>query len=90
MTTDDPVMRPVASNRRFTRADTTTPLVGKVPLETPPDPSTAQPTEAKPKKPLIVLATTIIYRGRQITIQTDGMTLETFCDLLDARFGVVE
>lgn len=66
--------------------DTTTPLfpetVGKAGLATLPEPPAA------PARPVIVLSVTIVYRGRQITISNDGMTLDQFCDLLDKRLGV--
>lgn len=67
------------------RADIKTPLGA-----TPP----AFPTEELPDlrpaapKPIIVLATTVAYRGRIVTISNDGMTLDAFCDMLDKRFGV--
>jgi hypothetical protein len=66
--------------------DTTTPLVGKAPLEALPEP----PTAPAPARPVIVLSTTVAYRGRIITISNDGMTLDQFCDLLDKKFGVAE
>lgn len=66
------------------RADTTTPLVGRAPLEQLPDPPVA------PARPVIVLSTTVAYRGRIVTISNEGMTLDAFCDMLDKRFGVAE
>jgi len=62
------------------KPDTTTPLVGKVPLETLPEPP-------KATKPIIVLSTTVAYRGRIVTISNEGMTLDAFCDMLDKKFG---
>lgn len=41
-------------------------------------------------KPVIVLSTTIAYRGRIITISNEGMTLDAFCDMLDKRFGAAQ
>jgi len=70
------------------RADTTTPLVGKAPLEDVPDPPAA-PTQDEPAKPApaIVLSFQTIYRGRLITITGEHMSLDQFCDLLDRRLG---
>jgi hypothetical protein len=65
--------------------DTTTPLVGKVPLETPPEPPAPKATPRT-----LVMSITILYRGRQITIASEGRTLDQFCDLLDDRLGVAE
>lgn len=65
------------------RADVTTPLGSTPPafeLETLPEPP-------KAAKPIIVLSTTIAYRGRIVTISNEGMTLDAFCDMLDKRFG---
>lgn len=77
-----------AINARYLPADVKTPLVGKAPLEDVPEPPTA-PAAPTPR-PIIVLSTTVIYRGRQITISNDGMTLDQFCDILDKKFGVAE
>lgn len=59
------------------KADVTTPL----PVATP---------AAEPAKPArtVVLSYTVIYRGRSITINAEGMSLDAFCDMLDARLGV--
>lgn len=68
------------------RADVTAPLGDTKPafeLETLPEPP-------KAAKPIIVLSTTIAYRGRIVTISNDGMTLDAFCDMLDKRFGAAE
>jgi hypothetical protein len=61
------------------RPDATTPL-GEAPA----------PAAEPPKKPApaIVLSFQTIYRGRLITITGEHMTLDQFCDLLDARLGV--
>ena len=82
------------------RADVTTPLhdartpqtdapapatLGKAPLADVPEPPKAE----KPA-PAIVLSLTTIYRGRQITITGENMTLDQFCDLLDRRLGVAQ
>lgn len=64
------------------KPDTTTPLVGKAPMADVPDPPKA--------KPVIVLSTTVAYRGRIITVSNEGMTLDAFCDMLDKKFGVAE
>jgi hypothetical protein len=67
------------------RADTTTPLVGAVPLATIPEPpATAAPKVEKAAR-RFSLQTTIAYRNREITIACEGLTLDEFCDLLDAR-----
>lgn len=58
--------------------------VGKAPLES------LDTAPAAAPRPAIVLSVTIVYRGRQITISNDGMTLDQFCDLLDKRLGVAE
>lgn len=78
------------------RADVLTPLasdgaptIGKVPLESPPDPP-APATEPKKPAPQIILSVTIPYRGRIITISGEGLNLDSFCDLLDKRLGVAE
>jgi hypothetical protein len=68
-------IRPPAQNINDRRADTTTPLA-------------EQP--AKAPRPIIVLSTTVAYRGRVITISNEGMTLDAFCDMLDKKFGVTE
>jgi len=68
------------------RADVLTPLGSPPPafeVETLPDPPKAQ-------RPIIVLSTTVAYRGRVVTISNEGMTLDAFCDMLDKRFGVAE
>jgi hypothetical protein len=75
--------RQAAETLNGRRADTTTPLVGRASLETLPEPPA-------PARPIVVLSTTVIYRGRQVTITNDGMTLDQFCDMLDKRFGVAQ
>jgi hypothetical protein len=65
------------------RPDTTTPLVGKAPLEDVPEPPKAP--EVTPR--VLVMSITILYRGRQITISSEGRSLDEFCDLLDRRLG---
>lgn len=82
-----PRTRPNVNDHRA--ADTTTPLGATreaFATETLPDPTVA--TE-KPARPIIVLSTTVAYRGRIITISNDGMTLDQFCDMLDKKFGAV-
>lgn len=61
------------------RPDTTTPLG---------EPPPAAPAPAP--RPVIVLSTTVAYRGRIITISNEGMTLDAFCDMLDKKFGRAE
>jgi hypothetical protein len=46
--------------------------------------------EPKAPRPIIVLSTTVAYRGRVITISNEGMTLDAFCDMLDKKFGASE
>lgn len=67
------------------RADTTTPLIGHAPLETLPDPPAAAPVEkTDKKKPVVTLSATVEHRGRLITITVADVTVDRFCDLLDA------
>lgn len=61
--------------------DTTTPLVGSVPLETLPEPPAPAPEK---KKPTVTLSATVEHRGRLITITVADVTVDRFCDLLDA------
>ena len=63
------------------RADTTTPLstVGNVPLETLPEPPKLAPTRK------FSISTEIAYRGRVLTVSAYDMTIDQFCDLMDAR-----
>lgn len=61
------------------RADTTTPLA-----------ESAVPAPVTKPEPLIVLSMSIVYRGRNITITGEHMTLDQFCDMLDRRLGVAE
>lgn len=68
--------------------DTTTPLVGKAPLETLPEPPAPAAEPAKPARS-ITLATTVGYRDYEITVTATGFTLDQFCDMLDKRLGVV-
>jgi hypothetical protein len=51
---------------------------------------TTTPIEPKAPRPIIVLSTTVAYRGRVITISNEGMTLDAFCDMLDKKFGASE
>lgn len=61
------------------------------PLFMPEAEQTTAPVEStKPARPIIVLSTTIAYRGRIVTIANDGMTLDQFCDMLDRKFGPAE
>ena len=87
MTNND--MKPVATadiaRRRATRADTTTQVGPAFEMETLPEPPKAeQATEEKIKKPMITLSTTVQHRGRVITITAADITVDRFCDLLDA------
>jgi hypothetical protein len=61
--------------------DTTTPRIGAVPLETVPEP---MPSIEKAARKISV-STTVEHRGRSFTITAEGVTLDQFCDLLDAR-----
>lgn len=99
MTTNDPSMRPVASNRRYARsvgpisadaaqAEPTSERiysesVGAVPLDTLPEPPRPAPKPEK-KKPTVTLSATVEHRGRLITITVADVTVDRFCDLLDA------
>jgi hypothetical protein len=72
------------------RADTTTPLgTGTMmPTEELPDP----PAPVEEPAPIldaraITLRTQIMYRGRAIWIEARGLTLDSFCDMLDTRLG---
>lgn len=57
-------------------------FVGKAPLADVPDP----PAVTKPKAARkFSIATEIAYRGRVLTISVEGMTIDQFCDLMDAR-----
>jgi len=67
------------------RADTTTPLVGKAPLADVPEPPTQAAPKAEKSARKFSLSTTIAYRNREITIVAEGLTLDEFCDLMDAR-----
>jgi hypothetical protein len=66
------------------RVDTTTPLVGAVPLEMLPEPPQAAPAAPEKKKPTVTLSATVEHRGRLITITVADVTVDRFCDLLDA------
>lgn len=74
------------------RVDTTTPLVGRAPMEQLPDPPAPADPPAEPAKPArsITLATMITYRDYEITITATGLNLDQFCDMLDRRLGVAE
>lgn len=37
--------------------------------------------------PTITIATTIMHRGRQLTITSQGYTADELCDMLDRKFG---
>ena len=65
-------IRPPVQNINARRADVTTPLA-------PPE------TDDTIELPRIEIRTTIEHRGRSFTIVASGMTLDTFCDLLDKR-----
>jgi hypothetical protein len=52
--------------------------------------TTTPMAEPKAPRPIIVLSTTVAYRGRVITISNEGMTLDAFCDMLDKKFGACE
>lgn len=43
-----------------------------------------------PTKRAVVLSYEVIYRGRKIVINAEGMSLDAFCDMLDARLGRAE
>jgi len=70
------------------RADTTTPLGNgtMMPTEELPDPP-ARYLEEQPivEERAITLRTQIQYRGRAIWIESKGMTLDSFCDMIDRR-----
>jgi hypothetical protein len=72
------------------RADTTTPLGNgtMMPTEQIPDP----PAHVEEQQPIveeraITLRTQITYRGRAIWIEARGLTLDSFCDMIDKRLG---
>lgn len=76
---------------RYQPVDTKTPMVGRAPVETLPDPPAAPaptPESARPARS-VALATTITYRDYAITITATGLNLDQFCDMLDKRLGVV-
>lgn len=64
------------------KPDTTTPPVGKAPMETPPEPPAAA---AEPDLPTIEIQTTVEHRGRAFTVVARGYTLDQLCDMLDKR-----
>jgi hypothetical protein len=75
------------------RPDTTTPLGNgtMMPTEQLPDP----PAHVEEEQPIveeraITLRTQISYRGRAIWIESKGLTLDSFCDMLDQRLGVAQ
>jgi len=86
---DDPAFRDINSAKRDRKraeaqaaADALNHPQDAPPLVDVPDP---------PKlRPIIVLSTTVAYRGRIISISNEGMTLDAFCDMLDKKFGVAE
>jgi hypothetical protein len=65
------------------RADTTTPLVGRAPLETLPEPPLFD--DGPPDLPCIEIQTTVEHRGRSFTVVARGYTLDQLCDMLDKR-----
>src|SRR3954447_10358228 len=85
------------------RADTTTPLGNgtMMPTEELPAPpvriaidystdlAIEEPAPAVEER-AITLRTQIMYRGRAIWIEARGMTLDSFCDMLDQRLGVAQ
>jgi hypothetical protein len=64
--------------------DTTTPLIGRAPLETLPDPPLFD-DPPPPEMPRIEIRTTIEHRGRSFVVVANGLTLDQFCDILDRR-----
>jgi hypothetical protein len=60
------------------RADTTTPLIGKAPLE-------ELFADDAPDLPCIEIQTTVEHRGRSFTVVARGYTLDQLCDMLEAR-----
>jgi hypothetical protein len=76
-----------AASAELFPVDTTTPLVGKAPLETLPEPPAPAAEPAKAARS-IALATMITYRDYEITVTATGFTLDQFCDMLDKRLGV--
>jgi hypothetical protein len=79
--------------QRARRVDTTTPLGtgAMMPVEELPaslrmveEQAAAPAVEARPA---MTLRTQISYRGRSIWIEAKGMTLDSFCDMLDKRLG---
>jgi hypothetical protein len=64
--------------------DTTTPMIGRAPLETLPDPPLFDDAPP-PEMPRIEIRTTVAHRGREFTVVANGMTLDQFCDVLDKR-----
>lgn len=65
------------------RPDTTTPLIGRAPLATVPEPPLFE--DNLPAMPTIEIQTTVQHRGRSFTIIANGYTLDQFCDILDRR-----
>jgi hypothetical protein len=72
-------------------ADTLTPLGATPPafaVETLPEPplfvETPAPKAEKAARKFAI-STVVAYRGREITITAEGMTLDQFCDLMDDR-----
>jgi hypothetical protein len=63
------------------------PTIGKAPLEDLPEPPAAPAAEPAKAARTIALRTTVQYRDYLITITATGMTLDSFCDMLDKRLG---
>jgi len=78
--------------QRARRADTTTPLTGAMmPTDELPDlPGEREQAQTRSKPTPLVLSVTILWRGRMITIASEGRSLDQFCDLLDDRLGVAQ
>lgn len=49
-----------------------------------PEPEEPQPVEL-PRRPQITLSTKVRHRGRVITVTATDLTVDRFCDLLDAK-----
>lgn len=76
------ITRPHAATNRE-RADVTTPLGES------PNAELFEDAELPaPLPPVVRITTTVEYRGRKLTITSENMTLDRFCDMLDKRLGV--
>jgi hypothetical protein len=71
----------------YRRADTTTPLGNgtMMPTEQLPDPPALFEEQPIVEERAITLRTQIQYRGRAIWIEAKGLTLDSFCDMIDRR-----